>query len=181
MLLKRKQITLSIMESSAYSLPNLTKLSHYGFASLYQNNVTGEKSLHATITLPQGSIFASFESAKTLAAPNKYTVQVSDGVHIILHPEYLQYINHSCDPNVFFDTTSMELSALKDVAVGDELTFFYPSTEYAMASPFNCFCGANNCLHKIQGASFLSTEIIHHYKFTDFIMQKLNIPHLQKV
>jgi len=116
-----------------------------------------------------------------LAAPNKYTVQVNEGVHIILAPEFLQYINHSCDPNIFFDTSRMELSCLKDISAGDELTFFYPSTEFEMESPFNCFCGSNNCLHKIQGAAFLSHEIIHHYKFTDFIMQKLNIPYLQKV
>jgi hypothetical protein len=169
------------MEFSAYSLPNLTKLSHCGFATLYQNNITGEKSLHATIAIRQGDIFASFEAAEIHATPNKYTVQVGDEIHIILQPEYLQYINHSCDPNVFFDTTSMQLSALRNITVGDELTFFYPSTEFAMASPFNCFCESQNCLHRIQGASYLSQETIYRYKFTDFIMQKLNIPHLQKV
>jgi hypothetical protein len=169
------------MTYSAYSLPNQTRISHYGFATLYQNNITGEKSLHATISHKEGDIFSKFEAAETLAAPNKYTVQIDDEIHIILDPEFLQYINHSCNPNVFFDTSRMELSCLKDISAGDELTFFYPSTEFAMASPFNCFCGANNCLHKIQGASFLSQEVIHNYKFTDFIMQKLNIPHLQKV
>ena len=169
------------MTYSAYSLPNLTKISNYGFARLYQNNITGEKSLHATVSYKAGDVFSKFEAAETLTTPNKYTVQVNEEIHIILDPEFLQYINHSCNPNVFFDTTRMELSCLKDISSGDELTFFYPSTEFAMASPFNCFCGANNCLHKIQGASFLSQEVIHHYKFTDFIMQKLNIPHLQKV
>lgn len=169
------------MNSSAYSLPNLIRISHYGFATLFQNNITSEKSLHATVSHNAGDIFATFEASETLAAPNKYTVQVSDEIHITLHPGFLQYMNHSCDPNVFFDTTKMELSALKDISAGDELTFFYPSTEFSMASPFNCFCGANNCLHKIQGAAFLPAEVIHHYKFTNFIMQKLNIPHLQKV
>ncbi len=169
------------MEFSAYSLPNLTRLSHYGFATLYQNNVTREKSLHATVFHKTGDVLSMFEAAETLTSPNKYTVQVNDDTHIILDPEFLQYINHSCDPNIFFDTSKMRLSCLKDIAAGDELTFFYPSTEFAMESPFNCFCGSNKCLHKIEGASFLSQEIIHHYKFTDFIMQKLNIPHLQKV
>jgi hypothetical protein len=169
------------MEYSAYSLPNLTKISHYGFATLYQNNVTGEKSLHATVPYNKGDVFSTFEAAETLTAPNKYTVQLADNVHIILAPEFLQYINHSCDPNVFFDTSKMELSCLKNIAAGDELTFFYPSTEYQMESPFNCFCGSNQCLHSIQGAAFLSYEIISHYRFTDFIMQKLNIHYLQKV
>jgi hypothetical protein len=169
------------MNYSAYSLPNLTKISLYGFATLYHNQVTGEKYLHATVSFKAGDIFSTFEAAEVLPYPNKYTVQVNDDVHIILHPEFLQYINHSCNPNVFFDTTKMQLSCLRDIHAGDELTFFYPSTEYAMAEPFNCFCGAENCLHKIQGASFLSQEIIHQYRFSDFIMQKLNIPYLQKV
>ena len=169
------------MEYSAYSLPNLTKLSHYGFATLYQNNVTGEKSLHATVPYNAGDVFSTFEAAEILPAANKYTVQNNDNMHIILAPEFLQYINHSCDPNIFFDTSKMELSCLRDISAGSELTFFYPSTEFAMESPFNCFCGSNHCLHTIRGAAFLTNEIIHHYKFTDFIMQKLNIPYLQKV
>jgi SET domain-containing protein len=40
----------------------------------------------------------------------------------------MQYINHSCDPNVAFDTTAFKLVALKDIKAGDELVFFYPST-----------------------------------------------------
>ncbi|MEO8412187.1 MAG: SET domain-containing protein-lysine N-methyltransferase [Ginsengibacter sp.] len=169
------------MNYSAHTLPDLTKILHLGFTALYQNKVTGEKSLHATVAHKAGDVFSTFEAAETLPFPNKYTVQVAEDVHIILHPEFLQYINHSCDPNVFFDTEKMQLSCLKNIAAGDEFTFFYPSTEFSMSSPFNCFCGANNCLHTIQGAAFLSQEIIRHYRFTDFIMQKLNIPHLQKV
>ena len=95
------------MNYSAYSLPNQTKISHYGFATLYQNNITGEKSLHATVSYKAGDVFSKFDAAETLSVPNKYTVQINDETHIILDPEFLQYINHSCSPNVFFDTTRM--------------------------------------------------------------------------
>lgn len=169
------------MDYSALSLPHLIRISHHGFTSLYENKETGEKSLHATVPHKSGDIIAAFEASEILAAPNKYTVQINDNTHIILQPEILQYINHSCSPNIFFDTTRFELIALRDIAKGDELTFFYPSTEWMMESPFTCFCGSNNCLHKIQGAYFLTPEIIHPYKFTDFISQKLNSSHLQKV
>ena len=169
------------MDYTALSLPELNKISHHSFATLYQNKNTGEKSLHAAIDIKSGSIFGTFEALEILNTPNKYTVQVNDNTHIILNPEVLQYINHSCNPNVFFNTTTFELCALCDIAKGDELTFFYPSTEWNMESPFNCFCGEANCLHKIQGALFLSQETISQYKFTDFILQKLNISHLQIV
>lgn len=169
------------MNYQALSLPELTKISHHSFATLYQNKITGEKSLLAAIPIKAGNIFGTFEASEILTEPNKYTVQVNENTHIILSPEVLQYINHSCNPNVFFDTHTFELSALRDIARGDEFTFFYPSTEWNMESPFNCFCGESNCLHKIQGASFLSPETVARYKFTDFILQKLNISHLQIV
>ncbi len=169
------------MHYAAYALPQISKLFHFGFATLWHNEETKEKSLHATVSYKKGDVFATFEALETLNNPNKFTVQVNDEIHIILHPEVLQYINHSCNPNIFFDTSKMELSSLREIAAGDEFTFFYPSTEWSMDAPFNCFCGANNCLRYIQGASFLPQEILHKYKFTDFIMQKLNNTYLQKV
>jgi hypothetical protein len=36
---------------------------------------------------------------------------------------------------------------------GTELTFFYPSTEWAMAQSFDCFCGTPSCKGRISGAS----------------------------
>ncbi|MDQ6761315.1 MAG: SET domain-containing protein-lysine N-methyltransferase [Bacteroidota bacterium] len=169
------------MSNEAYSLTHLSKLIHYGFATLCENIITKEKSLHAAVAYNKGDVFATFEALEKIPHPNKYTVQVSDDLHITLYPEFLQYINHSCNPNIFFDTAKMELSCLHDIAASDEFTFFYPSTEWAMAEPFKCFCGANNCFHEIQGASFLPQETLADYKFTDFIMQKLNNTFLQKV
>jgi hypothetical protein len=169
------------MNYPAHSFPELTKISHHGFATLYQNKNTGEKSLHAAIAIKPGIIFGTFEAAEILNAPNKYTVQINENRHILLNPGFLQYVNHSCNPTVYFDTTTFELVALRDIAKGDEFTFFYPSTEWNMESSFNCFCGEANCLHKIQGASFLSSEAIARHRLSDFITQKLNISHLQIV
>jgi hypothetical protein len=169
------------MTYPAHSFSELTKISEHSFSTLCQNKITGEKSLLSAIAIKAGTIFASFEAANILAAPNKYTLQVNENTHIILSPDVLQFVNHSCNPNVFFDTTTFELSALRDIVKGDEFTFFYPSTEWNMESPFNCSCGENNCLHTIKGASVLSAETISRYRFTDFISKKLNIPHLQLI
>jgi hypothetical protein len=169
------------MNYSEISLPHLTKISHHGFCTLYQNKITGEKSLHAAVTIKAETIFATFEAAAIVKYPNKFTIQVNEHTHIILSPEVLQFINHSCNPNIFFNTTTFEIKALRDISRGDEYTFFYPSTEWLMDAPFNCFCGADNCLHKIEGASFLTAESIARYRFTDFILQKLTSAHLQIV
>jgi hypothetical protein len=53
------------------------------------------------------------------------SVQYSKTRHIELNSE-LVYLNHSCDPNIIFDTKNSQLLAGKEIKVGDELTFFYP-------------------------------------------------------
>ena len=40
----------------------------------------------------------------------------------------------------------------RPLRVGDKLTFFYPSTEWTMAQPFECRCGSAGCLGVIRGA-----------------------------
>ncbi|HUR65129.1 MAG TPA: hypothetical protein VMZ03_02160, partial [Chitinophagaceae bacterium] len=67
----------------------------------------------------------------------------------------------------------MELVALKDLQPGDELVFFYPSTEWKMTQSFNCYCGSPKCLGKIRGAAYLSTSLQSQYRFTDFIQQQM--------
>lgn len=169
------------MNSAAYPLPQLTKLAHYGFATLFENPLTTQRSLHTTVALTTGDVFATFDALKILSSPTKYTVQVNEDIHVTLLPEFLQYVNHSCNPNIFFDTERMELRCLRSIDAGDEFTFFYPSTEWSMAEPFKCFCGLNNCLREIQGASFLSQDAVAANEFTAFIRFKLSGTRLQKV
>lgn len=153
---------------SAYAM-----ISKHGFADIMQNASTGEKSLHATRFFDAGEVISDFSAAQTFNTPNYLTVQTGDDEHIMLSPEFLQYINHSCNPNVFFDTTTMQVIALKEIQPGDELLFFYPSTEWDMAQPFDCFCGTTECLHRIQGAAHLSDEEAMRYRLTQFIQEKI--------
>ena len=154
--------------TSAYKM-----LSKHGFADIMQNGITGEKSLHSIAFFDVGETICSFSAADIFSVATYLTVQTGENKHIILDPEFLQYINHSCDPNVFFDTTRMELLVIKEIQPGDELMFFYPSSEWQMTQPFDCFCGTPKCLHSIQGAVYLSEQTIQQYQLTDFIMEKL--------
>ncbi|KAI8057014.1 hypothetical protein BDF22DRAFT_740530 [Syncephalis plumigaleata] len=45
----------------------------------------------------------------------------------------------------------MGLTAARDIASGEEMTFFYPSTEWNMDQPFDCWCGADKLLAKQAG------------------------------
>lgn len=102
-------------------------------------------------------------------------MQVGEAQHILLNPDWLQYINHSCSPNVSFNTTTFQLVALRDIKHGEELCFFYPSTEWSMASPFECACGSSVCCGRIAGASQMTYDILRKYTLTDFINGKLSM------
>ena len=100
---------------------------------------------------------------------NYLTVQIAIDQHIHLSPAYLQFINHSCNPNVLFNTTTMELESVHDVIAGDEFTFFYPATEWKMSQKFDFHCGEKNCIGLIKAAADNSIEILNKYQLTDFI------------
>jgi len=155
-------------------ISDYTMLSKHGFADIMQNQETGEKSLHATRFFDQEEVISDFAAAKVLNSPTYLTLQTGLDKHILLDPVFLQYTNHSCNPNVFFDTHTMQLIAIKEIQPGDELLFFYPSTEWDMVQPFDCFCGSVACLHKISGAAHLSKKTVKQYRLTQFIQQQLH-------
>ena len=155
--------------SSAY----LTISDHH-FAVVRQNTSNNQKAFFAQRSYQPGDVITTFSAGAVVSSPSYLTVQIGVDQHILLEPEHLQYINHSCDPNVFFDTYSYEIIALRPIETGDEMTFFYPSTEWSMAQPFQCLCGSHRCLGDIKGAAHLSQEILNQYKLTRFIQQQLN-------
>ena len=75
----------------------------------------------AAVAIAEGEVLAPFGARETLAAPTYLTVQTDADTHILLAPEHLQYINHSCNPNVFFDTGRMEIRALRAIAPGEDV------------------------------------------------------------
>ena len=155
--------------------PSYRVVSDHQFAVVRQNIVNNQKAFFAQRPYQPGEVIADFSAGRILAEPTYLTVQVDTDKHIMLQPEHLQYINHSCDPNVFFDTHSMEIVALKDIAEGDEMTFFYPSTEWDMAHPFECLCGSDKCLKFISGAAHMPAIKMNGYRLTRFIQQQMNL------
>ncbi|MBW4593709.1 MAG: SET domain-containing protein-lysine N-methyltransferase [Brasilonema angustatum HA4187-MV1] len=149
----------------------VTKIS--SFAEVWEYPTTGNKSLHASVTFIPDEVISTFVPKEILNEPNYLTVQLNEQEHIMLAPEFLQYINHSCNPNVFFNTTNLVVICLRRIEVGEEMTFFYPSTEWCMAQTFDCNCKTQKCLGRIQGALYLHPTILQTYKLSDYIKQKL--------
>lgn len=153
--------------------PAYRTVSNHVIAERRQKISNNENALFATQSFQPGEVIADFSAGTIAAEPTYLTVQVGIRKHITLQPEFLQYINHSCEPNVFFNTTTMQLVALKEIKEEEEMTFFYPSTEWKMTQSFSCYCGSPACIGEVKGAAFLSKEAQEKYQFTDFIQQQL--------
>jgi hypothetical protein len=148
-------------------------ISNHQIAEVRQKISNEQNALFALCSFQPGEVIAGFSAGTISAEPTYLTVQVGVRKHITLQPEFLQYINHGCEPNVFFDTTSFQLVALREIKAEEELTFFYPSTEWKMTQSFHCYCGSQGCIGNVKGAAFLSAASIEKYRLTDFIQQQL--------
>jgi len=149
-------------------------ISRHDFIEVVLNKHTNQKSIHALVSFKKEELICLFAAKETFETPNYLTLQIDLNKHISLYPEFLQYTNHGCSPNVFFDTTNMKLVAIKEIEIGDELLFFYPSTELDMAQSFLCSCESVNCIKNIQGALHLDEEVLKNYRLNDFIQSQLN-------
>ncbi|KAF7534930.1 hypothetical protein G7054_g5845 [Neopestalotiopsis clavispora] len=112
------------------------------------------------VTMPPFGLFAKmdFPPCTWAEEPTYATVQVDKNKHLNLNSDLL-YLNHSCEPSLIFDTANFNiLVGPKGLREGEELTFFYPSTEWDMAQPFDCFCGKATCRGRIAGAKDMTPQ-----------------------
>jgi hypothetical protein len=108
-----------------------------------------------------GEIICPIPTESLYNKPNQFTVQIGRDRHVEV--KELAVMNHSCNPNTILDTSRMLVFAARDIAIGEELTFFYPSTEWEMSAPFICLCGAPNCIHVVAGARFLPLSTLEQH------------------
>jgi hypothetical protein len=118
-----------------------------------------------------GDIICPIPTAQLYDRPNQYTVQIGTNQHVEVRE--LSALNHACDPSVILDTTRLLVFAARDLAPESELTFFYPSTEWEMSSPFICLCGAPNCIHVVAGARFLPLSTLEGHFLNYHIRQQM--------
>ncbi len=128
---------------------------------------------YRSLTTPQaykkGEIICPIPIESLYDKPNQFTVQIGIDRHVEV--KELASMNHSCNPSAILDTTRMLVFAARDLAQDDELTFFYPSTEWEMSSPFICLCGAPNCIHVVAGARFLPLSTLEAHFLNQHIRQ----------
>ncbi|MDX1419485.1 MAG: SET domain-containing protein-lysine N-methyltransferase [Rubricoccaceae bacterium] len=112
-------------------------------------------------------------------SPTVHSIQVGPGAHAD-GLGLVASLNHSCDPGLAVDTEAMVLVALRDHTAGEELTYFYPSTEWVMTNPFACHCGAPQCVGVVAGAKFLPAAVLGRYVVSphvrDLLLAEVSAP-----
>ncbi|KAL0090800.1 hypothetical protein J3Q64DRAFT_1014645 [Phycomyces blakesleeanus] len=116
---------------------------------------------------PKGSVIAPLEGL-TFGEKRYSSVQVSENEHVELNSD-LVFMNHSCDPTTHMDVEKRAVTALKDIKAGDEMFFFYPSTEWDMAQPFQCWCSTSKCIKTVRGAKYLSSKELEQFTISAHI------------
>ena len=119
----------------------------------------------------KGEVICAMPSEDIREKPNRYTVQIGRDKNT--HVGKLAALNHSCDPNVILDTEHMEMVAARDIEKGEELFFFYPSTEWQMDAPFICLCGSANCINVVAGARFLPLSTLERHYLNPHIREMM--------
>jgi hypothetical protein len=119
----------------------------------------------------KGELICEIPTEKIVNKANRYTVQIGRDKHTDVGK--LAALNHSCDPNVILDTEHLLMYACKDIEKGEELSFFYPATEWEMDAPFICLCGASNCIHVVAGARFLPLSTLEHHFLNKHIREMM--------
>lgn len=102
--------------------------------------------------------------------PTFQSIQVGPDVHLD-NIGLLAYLNHSCQPSVNVVAEARAVVAARPIDAGEELTFFYPSTEWDMERPFACLCGAAECIREVAGAKHLPDAVLARYFINPFIRE----------
>ena len=122
-----------------------------------------QRRLIALAPIARGTPIFRLEGRRT-AVPTRYSIQTGVGEHLdpgdMEHPmqrvrtRYWMYLNHHCEPSA--QVRDLTVTALRDIAPGDGVTFDYNTTESSLASPFDCHCGSASCVGLVRGAEHLS-------------------------
>ena len=122
------------------------------------------------VSLPAGAHLTSITNHIFVDERTYASVEAPHSRNIDLNSD-LFYANHSCEPALEFDTSRWEVrvSRTRALTKGDRLTFFYPSTEYRMAQPFDCHCDSPRCKGRIDGASKMDSEDLKIYWLNEHV------------
>lgn len=83
------------------------------------------------------------------------SIQVDEHLYLVSDetPEPGDMLNHSCEPNAGLRGATL-LVALREIAVGEEITFDYAMCDASDYDEFACLCGMPTCRQVVTGSDW---------------------------
>lgn len=107
----------------------------------------------AAARIPAGQVAVVGRAVGTVSQRTQHSFQKDWDRHVELD-EPARLMNHSCGPNtgvVDNDEDGYDFIALRDIEMGEELTWDYETTEYESIAVDRCLCGSESCRGRTAG------------------------------
>lgn len=107
----------------------------------------------------------------------RHAIQVADDIYLVGGEERSlgDYVNHSCDPTAHL-AGEITLVAARDLAVGDQLTYDYATSDSAPYDEFECECKAERCRGKVTGEDWMNPVVQRWYEgcFSPYLQRRID-------
>ena len=108
---------------------------------------------------------------------DNYAYPISDQIYAIWsdNPSDWSPINHSCEPNMWYNNGELVVYAARNIKKNEELTMDYCTFLIDVNLTFDCACGEKACRKKFTGKDYLKKELIDKYKghFSFYVEEKI--------
>ncbi len=86
------------------------------------------------------------------------------------------HINHSCAPNLGF-SDSFTLLAMRDIGVGEAVTFDYAMADSIAFDEFDCLCGSLFCRGRVTGNDWMRPDLQERYAswFSPYLKKRRSV------
>ena len=92
------------------------------------------------------------------------------------HPELTRhlsnFLNHSCDPNAWYDGED-QIVTRRDVAAGEEVTLDYGTYSFSFDHEMTCCCGTARCRGRVQRDDWKTLARVYGYAFPRFMHEEI--------
>jgi SET domain-containing protein len=130
-----------------------------------------------TVAVFGGCVITSAELATLNDDRQHRSIQIDNDLYMVSGgaPERGDMINHSCAPNCGLRGSQI-VSAMRDIEIGEELTFDYAMCDASEYDEFQCLCGTPECRKIVTGADWKNPDIQEKYAgwFSPYIQSLIN-------
>jgi uncharacterized protein len=125
-----------------------------------------------------GGVVLTSEQLKTVNdTVRSLSIQVEEDLYLVTRVLGAgDHFNHSCEPNAGLNG-QIAVVAMRDIELGEEVTFDYATCDSSDYDEFICACGAVNCRGQVTGDDWKMPELWEKYDgyFSPYLAHKIEV------